>query len=359
VLALGTARPRKHHAALAGDPARFPIKQMLLAYPHAVELRRIVVTGSSGHLGEALVRSIRSSGREAVGLDLRASPFTSLVGSTTDRELVQELLRGADAVIHTAALQQPHLTSHPRRAFVDTNVSGTLVMLEAAREADVRSFVFTSSTSAFGRALSANSSQAATWIAEDVVPVPRNVYGVTKIAAEQLCELASFELDLAVVVLRVARFFPELDDNESVRAEYSNENAKTNEFLYRRVDIADAVDAHLLAAEAAPALGFERLIISATTPFDRGDVVALAHDAPAVVRRAFPDQEGEYQRREWKMFPTLDRVYDNARARQVLGWNPRYNFRHVLDQLKADDEPGSPLARLVGTKGYHAGGGAG
>jgi UDP-glucose 4-epimerase len=324
-----------------------------------VATQRIVVTGSSGHLGEALARTIRASGREVVGLDLRESPFTSFVGSTTDRELVREVLRGADAVIHTAALQQPHLASHAREAFVETNVSGTLVMLEAAREADVRSFVFTSSTSAFGRALSANSAQAANWITEDVVPVARNIYGVTKIAAEQLCELAAFENDLAVVVLRVARFFPEIDDNENVRAEYSNQNVKINEFLYRRVDIADAADAHLLAVEAAPALGFERLIISATTPFDRRDVATLAHDAPVVIRQAFPDQEAEYERRGWKMFPSLDRVYDNTRARSVLGWAPRYDFRHVLDQLKADEEPGSSLARLVGAKGYHDGGRAG
>jgi UDP-glucose 4-epimerase len=326
----------------------------VLSYPRTVGPQRIVVTGSSGHLGEALVRSIRSSGREAVGLDVRESPFTSVVGSITDRELVREALRGADAVIHTAALQQPHLGSHARAAFVETNVTGTLVMLEAARDADVRSFVFTSSTSAFGRALSANSAEAAAWITEDVVPVPRNIYGVTKIAAEQLCELAAFELGLGVVLLRIARFFPELDDNESVRAEYSNQNAKVNEFLYRRVDIADAVDAHLLAIGAAPTLGFDRLIISATTPFDRRDVVVLAKDAPLVVRQSFPDQDAEYRRRSWKMLPTLDRVYDNSRARQVLGWTPRYDFRYVLDQLKADEEPGSPLARLVGAKGYHA-----
>jgi len=319
-----------------------------------VDANRVVVTGSSGHLGEALVRSLRALDRDVIGLDLRESPYTSFVGSTTDRDLIREVLRGADAVIHTAALQQPHLSSHSREDFVQTNVSGTLALLEAARGADVRSFVLTSSTSAFGRALSANSATAATWITEEVPPVPRNVYGVTKIAAEQLCELAAFEFGLGVVVLRVARFFPELDDNESVRAEFSNQNVKTNEFLYRRVDLADAVDAHLLAVGAAPALGFERLIISATTPFARQDATALAKDAPAVVGQVFPDQEAEYQRRGWKMFPAIDRVYDNTRARQILGWAPRYDFRRVLDQLKADEEPGSPLAQLVGAKGYHA-----
>jgi UDP-glucose 4-epimerase len=318
-----------------------------------VEATRILVTGSSGHLGEALVRAIRASGCEVVGLDRRDSPFTSFVGSTTDRGVVQAALRGVDAVIHTAALQQPHLVSHHPSEFIETNVVGTLILLEEAQSSGVRSFVCTSSTSAFGRALSADAGTSATWITEDVTPVPRNIYGVTKIAAEQLCELAAFQSGLGVVVLRIARFFPELDDNEQVRAEYSNQNAKVNEFLYRRVDIADVVDAHLLAVASATELGFARLIISATTPFERTEVGALAHDAPGVVKRLFPDYETEYERRGWKMFPTLDRVYDNARARRVLNWTPHYDFGRVLEQLKADEEPGSPLARLIGAKGYH------
>jgi nucleoside-diphosphate-sugar epimerase len=306
------------------------------------------VTGSTGHLGRALVTSLRSAGREVLGLDLRDSPFTSFVGSTTDRDVVRDALRGVDAIIHTAALQQAHLGPHHRSEFVETNVRGTLVLLDAAREAHVGRLVFASSTSAFGRALSERSAEAANWITEDVVPLPRNIYGVTKIAAEQLCELAAFEYGLGVVVLRIARFFPEFGDDESVRAEYSSENAKVNEFLYRRVDIADAVDAHLLALDAASDIGFDRLIISATTPFAREDVVALARDAPEVVRRLFPNQEREYERRGWKMLPTIDRVYDNARARRVLGWSPRYDFGRVLEQLRADERSGSPLAREIG-----------
>lgn len=54
------------------------------------------------------------------------------------------------------------------------------------------------------------------------------------------------------------------------------------------------------------------------------------------------------------MFPRLDRVYVNARARHDIGWAPEYDFRYVLDRLKADEDPRSPLARLVGAKGYHA-----
>lgn len=53
------------------------------------------------------------------------------------------------------------------------------------------------------------------------------------------------------------------------------------------------------------------------------------------------------------MFPGIDRVYVNERARQDLGWSPRYDFRYVLNQLKAGAEPRSDLARAIGSKGYH------
>ena len=53
------------------------------------------------------------------------------------------------------------------------------------------------------------------------------------------------------------------------------------------------------------------------------------------------------------MFPSIDRVYVNERARNHLGWRPRYDFRHILDCLTAGADPRSPLARAIGMKGYH------
>jgi UDP-glucose 4-epimerase len=318
-----------------------------------VEGGKVLVTGSSGHLGEALVRALRSDGHEVVGLDILPSPFTTVVGSITDRKVVRQALNGVTGILHTAALQKPHIGSHDRQAFVDTNVTGTLVLTEEAHGAGVRSFVFTSSTSAFGRALSAEPGAPANWITEETVSIPRNIYGVTKTAAENLCELASADLGLPVVILRTARFFPEPDDLDEIRSAYVDENVKVNEYLYRRVDIEDAVAIHLLALAKAPAIGFAKYIVSATTPFDPSDVVELAVDAPGVVRRLFPDQPAEYARRQWRIFPVLDRVYDNGRARRELDWAPLYDFRYVLDRLKSDDEARSLLARTVGAKGYH------
>src|SRR6266545_3298284 len=114
---------------------------------------RVLVTGSSGHLGEALVRTLRRSGHEVVGLDIAPSPFTSNVGSITDRSCVRRCIQGVHAIFHTATLHKPHIVTHSRQDFVDTNITGTLNLLEEAASAYVGRFVFTSTTSAFGGAL--------------------------------------------------------------------------------------------------------------------------------------------------------------------------------------------------------------
>jgi nucleoside-diphosphate-sugar epimerase len=314
---------------------------------------KVLVTGSSGHLGEALVRTLRGSGDEVIGLDIAESPFTSHVGSITDVDCVKKCMRGVNVVLHTATLHKPHIGTHSRQDFVDTNITGTLTVLEQATSAGVGCFIFTSTTSAFGAALTPPQGAPAAWITEDIRPIPRNIYGVTKTAAEDLCELFHRRHGLACLILRTSRFFPEEDDNPAVREAYDDTNLKVNEFLNRRVELQDVVDAHLLAVEKAPAIGFGRYIISATTPLQIDDLHDLRVDAPRVVARRVPGYEREYARRDWRMFPGIERVYVNERARRELGWQPRYDFPYVLDLLKSEADLWSPLARAVGSKGYH------
>jgi UDP-glucose 4-epimerase len=315
---------------------------------------KVLVTGSSGHLGEALVRTLKDLGYQVAGLDLLESPFTTHLGSISDRSSVRHCLQGVEQVFHAATLHKPHIATHSRQDFIDTNLTGTLNLLEEASATGVESFVYTSTTSVFGRALVPPSGAPAGWITEEVTPVPRNIYGVTKTAAEDLCELFHRNQGLCCVVLRTSRFFPEDDDNRKVREAYADANAKANEYLYRRVDIEDVVSAHLLAAEHAARIGFRKYIISATTPFHPDDVADLRNHAPRVVEKRVPGYRAEYERRGWKMLPGIDRVYVNERARNELGWRPRYDFRSILDRLQAGDDMRSPLARLVGSKGYHA-----
>jgi nucleoside-diphosphate-sugar epimerase len=261
---------------------------------------------------------------------------------------------GVQAVFHTATLHRPHIDTHRRQDFVETNIAGTLNLLEQAAAAGVESFVFTSTTSVFGDALVPPGGAPAAWVTEEVAPIPKNIYGVSKAAAENLCQLFHRNEKLPCIVLRVSRFFPEEDFDKEARDAYADDNMKVNEYLYRRVDLEDAVNACLLAAKHAPALGFRRYIVSSTTPFAPSDLPDLRVDASRVVRRLVPEFEREYARHGWKMVPSIDRVYVNERARNELGWQPRYDFKFLIDRMRAGESIRSPLARLIGSKGYHA-----
>ncbi|HEY5927128.1 MAG TPA: NAD(P)-dependent oxidoreductase [Kofleriaceae bacterium] len=314
----------------------------------------ILVTGSAGHLGEGVVRALRAAGRAVRGIDLVPSPRTDLAGTIADRGFVERAMDGVTHVIHAATLHKPHVATHTRQDFIDTNVTGTLNLLEEAVCARVTAFLFTSTTSTFGAALEPPAEAPAAWIDERVRPVPKNIYGVTKVAAEDLCELAHRNQGLACLVLRTSRFFPEADDDPRARSAYADANLKLNEMLHRRLDVEDCVEAHVVALEQAPRLGFGRYIITATTPFRRDDVAELRRDAPAVISRYVPGWREVYDALGWRMPPAISRVYDNTLAREQLGWKPKHDFASVL--ARAREHRGdirSELARALGIKGYH------
>ena len=111
--------------------------------------------------------------------------------------------------------------------------------------------------------------QSATWITEEMAPLlPRNIYGVTKLSAEHLCRLFNELHRLPVIVLRTARFFPEEDDMAHAIVQ-SEENTKVNEFLFRRLTVEDAAEAHVAALDKAPDARlrhFHRLRENAVSP---------------------------------------------------------------------------------------------
>jgi UDP-glucose 4-epimerase len=314
---------------------------------------KILVTGSAGHLGRALVSTLKGQGHAVVGLDIVACEHTDVVGSVTDRARVHDCMRGVDTVLHTATLHKPHVGTHSRQAFVDVNITGTLTLLEEAAAARVTTFIYTSTTSTFGDALTPLAGSPAAWITEAVTPVPKNIYGVTKLAAEDLCQLFHRNHGLAVLVLRTSRFFPEPDDNSDRRNAFDDLNLKVIELLYRRVDIHDVVSAHVAAMRRAAQIGFGKYIISATTPLDRLDLGLLRGSASAALRHKVPGFEAVFRDRGWAMLDDIDRVYVNERARAALGWQPEYDFARALDDLAHHRDPRSPLAREIGFKGYH------
>ena len=302
----------------------------------------ILVTGSSGWLGQTLVPRLLRDGHRVVGLDPEPGPTTEIVGSVVDRALVGRVIRerGIEAIVHAAARHKPHIETHDNSEFVAVNVQGTLNLLEeaVADGSKVDRFVFTSTTSLMisqqirdGRAGGATE---AVWIDETMAPLkPRNIYGVTKLAAEELCRLFNHLHKLPILVLRTSRFFPEEDDMAHAIAQ-SGENTKANEFLFRRLSVEDAAEAHVAALAKAPEIGFDTFIVSAMTPFARSDAATLIADAPSVVARYFPDYPALYDKRGWTMFQSIDRVYDAGKAARKLGFTCKTGFREVLDGLK-------------------------
>jgi UDP-glucose 4-epimerase len=300
---------------------------------------RVLLTGSSGWLAQRLVPRLERDGHHVVGLDIRPGRHTSVVGSVSDRALVNRVMSSEKitAIVHSGALHKPDIAHAPAQDFVAVNVQGTQNLLEAAVIGSVDRFVFTSTTSVMissriRTGLDGGAKQAA-WITEDMQPLePRNIYGVTKLAAEHLCRIASQDHRLPVIVLRTSRFFPEEDDMAHA-IEQSTENTKANEFLFRRLTVEDAAEAHVTALERAPALGFDQFIISASTPFQPEDCTELIVDAPAVVARYFPEFREIYGRLGWTMFRSIDRVYSPRRAEARLKFRCQTGFAEILTAL--------------------------
>ena len=156
---------------------------------------RVLLTGSSGWLGRFLAPRLRAAGHLAIGLDVAPGADTHVVGSVAERAVVERTFsnHGIEAVVHAGALHKPDIARYPGSAFIEVNVTGTLNLLETAAAAGHGRFVFTSTTSLMvSQEIHQGTGSIAIWLDESLGPLaPRNIYGVTKLAAEGLCRSIS------------------------------------------------------------------------------------------------------------------------------------------------------------------------
>ncbi len=278
---------------------------------------RALVTGSSGHLGAAIAEQLSRS-HEPIGIDLVPGKWTKRVMSIVDRAAVFQIVREVDAILHTASLHQPHVATHSRQVFVDTNITGTLNLLEAAIQSGVQRFVYSSTTSLYGEAMVPN--EEAVWVTEELVPRPRDIYDITKIAAEELCRNIALNIGMSTLCLRVSRFFAE---TSRLQALYR---------LYRGVDVRDAAAAHVLALTVQD-IPFDIMNISARSPFRKSDLPMLLRNAPAVLRERVPDVVETFARHNWELPTSIDRVYVIEKAERLLGYRPIYGIDEFIDEV--------------------------
>lgn len=302
----------------------------------------VLVTGAAGWLGRHLIPLLRQAGHTPFGLDVVDSEWTDVVASIVDRPAINDVFarHSFDGVIHAGALHKPDIIRYPQQAFIDVNVTGTLNLLEAAcGQAETR-FVFTSTTSLMiSQKIRDATSSEAVWLDEEAAPLePRNIYGVTKLAAEGLCRQHHLEHGLNSIILRTARFFPEDDDTFD---DLAGPNLKANELLNRRASVHDMARAHITALEQAHRVKFGLYLVSAPTPFSRADISLLKQDAASVICRKFPAAKKAYAKMGWQLPRSISRVYDGSRIERDLGFSYNTCFHDILKAIN-DGRP-SPL----------------
>ncbi|MEM7106237.1 MAG: NAD(P)-dependent oxidoreductase [Bacteroidota bacterium] len=281
---------------------------------------KILITGSSGHSGNQIAALLKED-FEIVGIDLVHGEHTQYIGSLTNNGLLNQAIRGVDFVIHTASLHAPHVATHSREDFIDTNIVGTLNLLKAAKNNQAKKFVYTSTTSLYGESM-VNAHQAV-WITEDLPTIPRDIYDITKIAAEGLCRDFFDKNGMQTTVLRVSRFWDEpLPDRVFYR-------------MYRGLDVRDVAAAHQLAIEKDFST-FDVFNISAQSIFGQNDLVDLKHNLHQLLHKKIPDLIPFFQKRNWPIPGSIDRVYVIEKAKHMLGYTPTFNIHQMLNDLSTE-----------------------
>ncbi|QEM06397.1 NAD(P)-dependent oxidoreductase [Mucilaginibacter rubeus] len=280
----------------------------------------VLVTGSSGRLGAVTVKHLRAHGHNVIGIDLIAAETTDEQIDILNKDAVLAIAKNTDAIIHTAAIHGKHYElNYPREAFIDVNIYGTLNLLNACIANGVQKMLYTSTTSIYGDAM-VDANQAV-WVDEELPIKPRDIYDITKQTAEQLCKDFFYREGLQTSVYRVGRFLPETD------------NLKLNHRLYRGLDERDGAEGLQLALEQTfPE--FEIFNITSSSPFKKDELVQLKQNPAEVIIKHYPQAKAIYELNGWTFPKSIDRVYVSNKAKRYFGYEPKFTFDYVLNNLE-------------------------
>ena len=288
---------------------------------------RVLVTGAGGTLGLALAPALEQAGHEPVLQDVRDldTAYEFARGDVRVAEDVRAAARGADVIVHAAAIHGIHLADHSTRDFYDLNLTGTLNVWEAAVDAGVRAVVF-SSTMGVYKTHSAPGGGSA--LREDVPLRPGDVYGWTKLAGEELCQLYGRTHGIPSVGLRFGMFVPEPFFRYGIR------------LLYGGVDTHDVVRSVLSSIDALTSgeLTWGAFNVESAVPFQEADAVQLARDPLPVLDTYYPGASHLLRERGVDSLAPITVTYPMDHARQVLGFEPQCNFEQWLDELRSRPE---------------------
>lgn len=287
---------------------------------------RIVVTGAAGTLGQALLPRLAAAGHVPVAVDVRRGAADAAWIDCDIRELepVRRAMDGAEMVVHAAALHGIHLADHPPREFHDLNVTGSVNVWEAAAEAHVRGFVFSSTMGVYGESRRPGSEDAVAILDEGATLRPGDIYGWTKVAGEELCRYHLRRHAIPSIALRFGMFVPEPFFRYGIRLLYGGVHED---------DVADAVMASIAALEREE-IRHEAFNVEAPLPFTAGDGPDLREDPLPVIERHYPGAAGLLRSRGVDSLPPITELFPVRRLEQRLGFRPRHDFGAWLDGVR-------------------------
>jgi nucleoside-diphosphate-sugar epimerase len=279
---------------------------------------KMIVTGSAGFIGGHLMRSLQAAGHDVVGVDLKNGT------DIRDTELMKQLFTGATYVFHLAALPRvPYSIEHPRETH-DHNVNGTLSVLLAARDAEVKRVIYSASSSAYGNS-------PVLPLIEDLPAHPISPYGLQKYTGELYCRLFWDVYGLPTVSLRyfnvygpgasaegayalvIAKFIKQRLEGSPMTI--TGDGEQTRDFTHVR----DVVRANLLAATSQNV--------------GKGEVINIGAGKNASVKRVAQLIAGPTKHIAPRLEPR-DTLADNSLAKALLGWEPEISLEEGIAELK-------------------------
>jgi len=305
-------------------------------------LATCLITGGAGFIGSSLARALLergdtvrvldnfSTGKRENLADL-AGRITLFEGDVADIALLREAVRGVEYVFHEAALASVPRSVEDPLGTHEANVTGTVRLLAAARDAGVRRLVYAASSSAYG-------DQPALPKVETMAPSPLSPYAVSKLAAEYYCQAFAACYGLETVCLRYFNIYGPRQDPASVyaaviprfivamlrgeRPVIYGDGEQSRDFTY----IADCVSANLLAATAPRAVG-KTVNVACGKRYTLNELVALLNQilGSAIEPIYEPARRGDVKHSQASI----------TEARRLLGYRPHYSFKKGLRETVA------------------------
>jgi len=277
-------------------------------------MTRVVVTGGSGKAGRAVVRELVEHGDQVLSVDLvRApeSPAEQIVADVTDLAQTVEVLRGADAVVHLAAIPAPGL--HPDEVTFRVNTLSTYNVFTAAPTLGLRRVVWASSETILGLPFE-RAAPAYAPLDEDAPPLPESSYALSKLVSEEMARQFNRWNGVPYAGLRFSNIM-EPHDYERFPSFWEDPRARRWN-LWGYVDARDVAQSCRLALHGDIAGAEVFVVAAADTVMDRPSRELLAEVFPDVPVRG---EVGEFE--------TLLSI---AKARRVLGYEPAYSWRDAI-----------------------------